>query len=242
MLAATDDVALIRVLGSYSMDVRQIERNGKTVIEEVLKCRPDVLVTETFLQYVDALGVAQSIMQNGAIKKPLIAAIANTGNSAFERELTKAGVDCCFIRPVDAHIMAQRIKTLARSSFTESALPPAGNIDATISNMLREIGMPAHIKGYPYVRRAIKMCVENDEMMSSVTKVLYPAVAKEFNSTPSRVERSIRHAIEAAWDRGDIDVLNSYFGYTIQNDRGKPTNSQFIATLTDDIRINKALK
>ena len=98
--------------------------------------------------------------------------------------------------------------------------------------------MPAHIKGYQYLREAIILAVNDDEIMNSVTKLLYPTVAKTFKTTPSRVERAIRHAIEVAWDRGDVDVLNSYFGYTIQNDRGKPTNSEFIAMISDKLKLN----
>lgn len=238
VIAASDDKALIRELSSYNMEVEVVERNGNKVIEEVLLKKPDVLVTEAFLQYTDAVGVAEKLCRDMPLDKPLITVISNIGNSAFERELVRAGADCCFIKPVDGHILAQRIRALLDGDREKPRRDYANDIDVTISNMLREIGMPAHIKGYPYVREAIKLCVNDEEMLSSVTKILYPTVAKEFNSTPSRVERSIRHAIEAAWDRGDLDVLNSYFGYTIQNDRGKPTNSQFIATLTDDIKLN----
>ena len=102
---------------------------------------------------------------------------------------------------------------------------------------MRQIGVPAHIKGYQYLRKAIMLCVEDSEMMGSVTKILYPTVAKEFKTTSSRVERAIRHAIEVAWDRGDVDVLSSYFGYTIQSQRGKPTNSEFIAMIADKITL-----
>ena len=106
-----------------------------------------------------------------------------------------------------------------------------------ISEIMHQIGVPAHIKGYQYLREAIILSIRDDEMMSSVTKVLYPTVAKKFGTTPSRVERAIRHAIEVAWDRGDVDVLSSYFGYTIQNSRGKPTNSEFIAMISDKLKL-----
>ena len=102
---------------------------------------------------------------------------------------------------------------------------------------MRQIGVPAHIKGYQYLRTAILLCVRDSEMMNSVTKLLYPTVAKQYSTTPSRVERAIRHAIEVAWDRGDVEVLSEYFGYTIQNTRGKPTNSEFIAMISDKLRL-----
>lgn len=111
-------------------------------------------------------------------------------------------------------------------------------MDVVISDIMRQIGVPAHIKGYHYLRTAIKLSIENSEMLGSVTKLLYPTVAKIYNTTSSRVERAIRHAIEVAWDRGDIDVLNSYFGYTIQSQRGKPTNSEFIAMIADKLKLS----
>lgn len=111
------------------------------------------------------------------------------------------------------------------------------DLTVTISEIMHQIGVPAHIKGYQYLREAILLSVGDDEMINSVTKYLYPTVAKKFGTTPSRVERAIRHAIEVAWDRGDVDVLSSYFGYTIQNQRGKPTNSEFIAMISDRLKL-----
>ncbi|MDE6155651.1 MAG: sporulation initiation factor Spo0A C-terminal domain-containing protein, partial [Eubacterium sp.] len=111
-------------------------------------------------------------------------------------------------------------------------------IDVVISDIMRQIGVPAHIKAYQYLRTAIKLSVSDSEMLGSVTKLLYPTVAKMYNTTASRVERAIRHAIEVAWDRGDVDVLSSYFGYTIQSQRGKPTNSEFIAMIADKLKLS----
>ena len=116
----------------------------------------------------------------------------------------------------------------ARNSF---------NLEIVVTDMIHRIGVPAHIKGYHYLREAIMLCVDDKEMLESVTKLLYPAVAKKFATTPSRVERAIRHAIEIAWDRGDVDVLNSFFGYTVNTGKGKPTNSEFIALLADKISL-----
>ena len=112
------------------------------------------------------------------------------------------------------------------------------DLEKDVTDMIHEIGVPAHIKGYQYLRTAIKLSVEDSDMLGSVTKLLYPTVAKIFNTTSSRVERAIRHAIEVAWDRGDVDVLSSYFGYTIQSQRGKPTNSEFIAMISDKLKLS----
>lgn len=111
-------------------------------------------------------------------------------------------------------------------------------MELVVTEVLHEIGVPAHIKGYQYLRSAILTCISDSSMLSGVTKVLYPTIAKKFETTSSRVERAIRHAIEVAWDRGDVDVLSSYFGYTIQSQRGKPTNSEFIAMITDKLKLS----
>ena len=123
----------------------------------------------------------------------------------------------------------------AQNSF--STMRDVNDLSVVVSDIMRQIGVPAHIKGYQYLRTAILLCVRDSEMMNSVTKLLYPTVAKQYSTTPSRVERAIRHAIEVAWDRGDVEVLSEYFGYTIQNTRGKPTNSEFIAMISDKLRL-----
>ena len=138
--------------------------------------------------------------------------------------------------------MGERIRRMSdksqRISTQHNELGDPMDLQVTVSEIMHQIGVPAHIKGYQYLREAIILSIDDTEMMNSVTKVLYPTVAKKFSTTPSRVERAIRHAIEVAWDRGDVDVLSSYFGYTIQSSRGKPTNSEFIAMISDKLRLN----
>ncbi len=124
---------------------------------------------------------------------------------------------------------------------TGSGSDEDADLETQVTKILHKIGVPAHIKGYQYLRTAIIMTVENNNLINSVTKILYPSVAKTYETTSSRVERAIRHAIEVAWDRGDLDVLNSYFGYTIQNERGKPTNSEFIAMISDNLRLKNRI-
>ena len=153
-----------------------------------------------------------------------------------------AGADYYFIKPVNPQSVAKRISRLSswKSEVKKrsQALYTDSDMDIVISDIMRQIGVPAHIKGYMYLRTAIKLCVNDSEMLGSVTKILYPTVAKQYNTTSSRVERAIRHAIEVAWDRGDVDVLSSYFGYTIQSQRGKPTNSEFIAMIADKLKLS----
>ena len=142
-------------------------------------------------------------------------------------------------------INAVRSKPTGSGCLRGAGIPPqrdGSDLEAQVTKIIHQIGVPAHIKGYQYLRTAIIMAINDNDIINCVTKVLYPSVAKQYGTTSSRVERAIRHAIEVAWDRGDLDVLNSFFGYTIQNARGKPTNSEFIAMIADNLRLkNKAL-
>ena len=147
------------------------------------------------------------------------------------------------LKPVDYQSLSARImRVMARKKNARTSSHPApglGNdIESQVTKVIHQIGVPAHIKGYQYLRTAIIMTVNDGDIINSVTKILYPSVARQYQTTSSRVERAIRHAIEVAWDRGDVDTLNSYFGYTIQNSRGKPTNSEFIAMIADNLRLS----
>jgi two-component system response regulator (stage 0 sporulation protein A) len=204
---------------------------------------------DTFLTHLDALGVLKELKLRPPAHKPLIFLLSSVDNARFEQEALGGGADYYFLKPFDVQVLAERVSQLVswRSIGISSTAGPAqaalpvirsrSDLEMMISEIMHQVGVPAHIKGYQYLREAIILSIEDTEMISSVTKVLYPTVAKTFKTTPSRVERAIRHAIEVAWDRGDVDVLNSYFGYTIQNQRGKPTNSEFIAMISDKLRL-----
>ena len=161
----------------------------------------------------------------------------------MEREAIGHGAAYFFIKPFDLTVLAERILQLLGRQGQQPALPAGqsavsvNDLEVMITEILHQIGVPAHIKGYHYLREAILRTVKSPELINSVTKLLYPTVAKAYQTTASRVERAIRHAIEVAWDRGDLDVLNAYFGYTIQNSRGKPTNSEFIAMIADKLSL-----
>ena len=161
-------------------------------------------------------------------------------------DASKAGADLCMLKPYDIKSLSEHVETIlsrrthrASSSIKEKLGDE--DIETQVTQIIHQVGIPAHIKGYQYLRSAIIMTIEDNEIINSVTKILYPSVAKKYSTTTSRVERAIRHAIEVAWDRGDIDTLNSYFGYTIQNNRGKPTNSEFIAMIADNLRLKYKL-
>lgn len=222
-------------------DVKTVAKDGSAVLSAVAEFQPDVLLMDAFMAHLDAVGVLRVLPTVKGGKRPLVLILSGVDKEALQQEILSAGADYYFIKPFDPETLVQRIKQLtvrSRSGQSNIARTVADNsLDSTISEIMHQIGVPAHIKGYQYLRTAIRLSVEDPEMISAVTKILYPTVAKMYHSTSSRVERAIRHAIEVAWDRGDVDVLSSYFGYTIQNSRGKPTNSEFIAMIADRLRL-----
>ncbi len=224
-------------------EVKPVAKDGSAVLAAVAEWQPDVLLMDAFMAHLDAIGVLRVLPTLKGGKRPLVLVLSGVDKESLQQELLTAGADYYFIKPFDPETLVQRIKQLAARS--RSGQPNImrqnadASLDATISEIMHQIGVPAHIKGYQYLRTAIRLSVEDPEMISAVTKLLYPTVAKMYRSTSSRVERAIRHAIEVAWDRGDVDVLSSYFGYTIQNTRGKPTNSEFIAMIADRLRLRQ---
>lgn len=226
------------VLRTYGCEVSLVAKDGRLLLSKYESTMADVIVMDAFMSSLDALGVIAELSKKDT--KPLIMVMSSSDNQRFEQELLSAGADYYFLKPFDVNMLAQRIKQLTGwSRVSGDGVKPQQDIDLqmTVSEIMHQIGVPAHIKGYQYLREAIMLTINDREMMSSVTKVLYPTVAKTYSTTASRVERAIRHAIEVAWDRGDVDVLSSYFGYTIQNTRGKPTNSEFIAMISDKLRL-----
>ncbi len=232
---------LATVLRGNKMDVRMCAKNGAEILKLYEEYHPEVIIMDAFLQHIDAMGVISRINMKDPVTRPLIIVMSGIDNPNFEREITKCGVDYYFLKPIDPQMMAERIIQISswKGVGITAHYEAQEDLTVVITDILHQIGVPAHIKGYQYVREAIRLTVENPEMLNSVTKILYPTVAKNFKSTSSRVERAIRHAIEVAWDRGDVEVLNSYFGYTIQSQRGKPTNSEFVAMISDKIRLKR---
>lgn len=227
-------------LKECGFDVILVPKDGTEVLRRMEKSTADVLIMDTFMPHLDGIGVLRELQKRKLVKRPAIFMISGVDNQRIENEVLQAGADYYMIKPFDNLMLADRIKQIINWNVAGvSTIRERKNddLEVTISEIMHQIGVPAHIKGYQYLRRAIILTIEDDDMMNSVTKVLYPTVAKEFKTTPSRVERAIRHAIEVAWDRGDVDVLSSYFGYTIQNSRGKPTNSEFIAMIADKLKL-----
>lgn len=232
------------VMRSHGIDVETLEKDGRQVISNIERTHPDVVIMDFFLPRLDAIGVMKSVRTLSLPQMPQFMIMSSFDNPNLEREAMLAGADYYFLKPFDADEMAERILSLCGKKRLEPlrvaakpSLTNTGSLEMRVTEIIHQIGVPAHIKGYQYLRDSILMSIEDDDIINAVTKRLYPAVAKKHNTTSSRVERAIRHAIEVAWDRGDVDVLNSYFGYTIHNGRGKPTNSEFIAMIADKFRL-----
>lgn len=228
-------------LENSGFDVVLTVKDGMRVISLIDSQHFDAVLMDVFMPHADGTDVLEHISKSLA-EKPLVLLLSSVNNSEFEEQMINAGADYYFIKPVTPQSVAKRIERLSNWKSEKKKMTSVefsdNDIDVVISDIMRQIGVPAHIKGYQYLRCAIKLSVNDSEMLGSVTKLLYPTVAKMFNTTASRVERAIRHAIEVAWDRGDVDVLSSYFGYTIQSQRGKPTNSEFIAMISDKLMLS----
>jgi len=200
--------------------------------------RPDAILSDVVLTELDGLGLLEKISGIAESARPCVIMLSGFVGERVLYETAKAGASYFIQRPCGKEIIAARI----RQFVGEGEEMADENPEAAVTNIIHEIGIPAHIKGYQYVRAAIIMSIEEPELINAVTKELYPAVAERYRTTPSRVERAIRHAIEVAWDRGDVETLQRFFGYTVSNIKGKPTNSEFIAMIADYLRLRKRRK
>ena len=215
------------------------KRDGKEILSAISSENPDLVIMNALMVRGDALSVIRSCREHSV--KPAFIVTSPFENSIVTRQIMETP-DCFFmLEPFEMEDLYDRAammlgleeepKKPSRATYTQH------DLEVMITEIIHQIGVPAHIKGYHYLREGILLTVQDIGLINSVTKQLYPMIAKHFETTASRVERAVRHAIEVAWDRGDVDVLNSYFGYTIQNSRGKPTNSEFIAMIADKIRM-----
>ena len=218
--------------------VEQAE-NGDDAIALLEKNAYDVVIVDLWISGVDGIGIIRAKNNLDFKSMPKFILTSPINKQSVLLEASDAGADVCLLKPFDISSIAGHIEALVKQRAKSASVvaSPSADIEAQVTKIIHQIGVPAHIKGYQYLRSAILMTIDDNEIINSVTKVLYPTVAKKYQTTTSRVERAIRHAIEVAWDRGDVDTLNSYFGYTIHNSRGKPTNSEFIAMIADNLRL-----
>lgn len=222
--------------------------NGEDALNKLARFHPDVALIDIWLSKMDGIGVIRNShnIDYSPDKPPAFIVVSMVSNQGLFIEATNAGAQRCLLKPYDIGNLCDHIQNICQERGQNRLPGSVGDdrsvdIEAQVTKIIHQIGVPAHIKGYQYLRTAILLTIKDSDIINSVTKVLYPSVAKKFSTTTSRVERAIRHAIEVAWDRGDVDTLNSYFGYTIQNSRGKPTNSEFIAMIADNLRLKYKL-
>ncbi len=216
--------------------------NGECAIGLIASGGFDIVITDLWLPGVDGIGIIRETANMTLNKKPAFILMSPISKQSILVEASEAGADICILKPFDLNSLSAHVASLLRQQSgtktdRENGTPSVIDMEAQVTKIIHQLGVPAHIKGYQYLRAAILMTMEDADVINSVTKILYPSVAKKYGTTTSRVERAIRHAIEVAWDRGDIDTLDSFFGYTIQNSRGKPTNSEFIAMIADNLRL-----
>ncbi len=250
LLIANDSVDFNRDYGrnfeESGMETIYTQKDGMKLLEKIESTRPDVVIADLFMPRLDGIGVMKATQAKISGIKPLFVIISNFTSPTLEREVMMSGASYFAISPFNAADLSDRILQLCSISGllpknqvkTQSPSATEPSLEIQVTEILHQIGVPAHIKGYHYLRDSIIMAIETPDIINAVTKRLYPSVAKRYDTTASRVERAIRHAIEVAWDRGDVDILNSYFGYTIHNTRGKPTNSEFIAMISDRLRLH----
>ena len=218
--------------------------DGESLLRHIEQDCPDVVVMDMVLPKVDGYGVLRTLNSRSG-PRPAVIVLSAFRTQRVISDAAELGAYYYIFKPCDLDELFDRVRAVGHSSNSALgivSLPaaqrkPQQRIDAMVTEIIHEIGVPAHIKGYQYIREAIILTVGDMELINAVTKALYPMVAKRFSTTPSRVERAIRHAIEVAWDRGDIEVLQKYFGYTVSGIKGKPTNSEFIALIADRLQL-----
>lgn len=224
--------------------------NGEEIIDIIKKKSPDVVLLDIIMPKLDGLSVIEKINNDQEIhKRPSFIVVSAVGQDRITENAFYLGAEYYILKPFDHNMLLNRIKSLRmRRGFKNNAIKNSAeaelkfqymerSLETDVTNIIHEIGVPAHIKGYQYLRDAIILSVGDLEMLNSITKILYPTIAKKHQTTPSRVERAIRHAIEVAWSRGKMDTIDELFGYTVSNGKGKPTNSEFIALIADKIRL-----
>ncbi|WP_372995611.1 sporulation transcription factor Spo0A [Lutispora sp.] len=257
ILIADDNKDFCSILSEYlemqdDFEIVGTAKDGIEALDLITSKLPDVVILDIIMPHLDGLGVLEKLNSMKLEKIPKIIILSAVGQDKITQKSLALGAEYYVVKPFDMDVFAKRIretmgliysspdrKVLLQSSSVINASSgiSSQDLESAITGIIHEIGVPAHIKGYIYLREAITMVVNNIELLSAVTKELYPSIARKYNTTSSRVERAIRHAIEVAWGRGRVDVINNLFGYTIHNDKGKPTNSEFIAMVADKLRL-----
>lgn len=253
---ADDNKEFCEILVDYfkekeDIDLAFVSHDGIKTIENIKLHQPEILILDMVMPHLDGLGVLETINNIELEKYPRTIVLSAVGQEPITQKAISLGAEYYIVKPFNLDVLMKRINQLSgvddksdnKMQYARAILTgqkdDEKSLEIDITNIIHEIGVPAHIKGYHYLRDAIIMVVEDIDLLGAVTKELYPAIAKANNTTPSRVERAIRHAIEVAWNRGKLETIDALFGYTVQNDKGKPTNSEFIAIIADKLRIER---
>ncbi|HJB45557.1 MAG TPA: sporulation transcription factor Spo0A [Candidatus Mediterraneibacter surreyensis] len=249
---ADDNQKILDILGEIISTDKELDlvgkaKNGEEMCQIIKDRKPDVVLLDLIMPKMDGLTVMEKVGQDSTVgKRPYFIVITAVGQEKITEDAFNKGANYYVMKPFNNRMLLERIKSvrnLSRNSDrkneenTTDNMQKTENLESRVTNMLHEIGIPAHIKGYHYLRDAIIMAVNDMDVLNAITKILYPTVAKKYQTTSSRVERAIRHAIEVAWSRGKLDTLDELFGYTVSTGKGKPTNSEFIALIADTIQL-----
>lgn len=252
---ADDNERILELLGEIVENDDELTlvgkaNNGEEIYQIIKNKEPDVVLLDLIMPKMDGLSVMETVNADKHLKKhPDFIIVTAVGQEKITEDAFKRGANYYIMKPFNNEMVVNRIKhTNPKIRFEKNTIETNQEcakesseecLENRVTNMIHEIGIPAHIKGYHYLREAIMMAVEDMDVLNAITKILYPTVAKRYQTTSSRVERAIRHAIEVAWSRGKLDTLDELFGYTVSNGKGKPTNSEFIALVADTLRLEK---
>lgn len=243
VLVADDNVDFCEILGQYiesqpDMRLAGVAHDGREVFEHLEGGTPDVIILDIIMPHLDGLGVLERLNDSRLEKKPKVMVLTAFGQENITQRAVQLGADYYVLKPFNLDVLGKRIRQMAGArDNVRVRMPASRSTEVEVTALIHEIGIPAHIRGYLYLRDAISMAVHRVDILGAITKELYPSIARKYDTTPSRVERAIRHAIEVAWSRGNVDLLVRLFGHTVNSDRGKPTNSEFIAMLSDRLRM-----
>ncbi len=253
ILIADDNREFCAILKDYfsndnDFDIVDVCMNGMDALEVLEKDEVDVLILDLIMPYMDGIGVLEKLNELNLPQRPKIIILTAFGQENITQKAVQLGADYYILKPFNLPVLGERVRQIANNkvkvesrgtvtNFTIASPSSPKNLEVEVTRVIHEIGVPAHVKGYQYLRDAIMLVVGEINYLGAVTKELYPTIAQKYDTTPSRVERAIRHAIELAWDRGDLDKINKFFGYTINGEKGKPTNSEFIAIIADRLRL-----
>lgn len=250
VMIADDNKEFVRLLNMYinsqkDMVALEPQYDGTGVVNAIKQSSPDVLLLDIVMPEKDGLSVLEELSDEVGVKKPLIVVMSAIGQEKVTQKAISLGATYYVVKPFDMITLVDRIRDVLnqKEEVKNEYMIAYGNkeipLEVRVTKMIHDVGVPAHIKGYQYIREAIILAVEDEDIINSITKTLYPTLAEKFNTTSSRVERAIRHAIEVAWNRGQIEMHEKIFGYTVNSNKGKPTNSEFIAMIADRIRLSE---